>query len=129
MDRQAGCNCGSVRIALRGEPVRVGLCHCLTCRKEAGTAFNAFAVWESENVTVTGETRQWTAATDHRHFCPVCGASLFNTDDEGREVEVRIGALDDAPSGLAPSYELWIKRREHWQSPVDGTAQFDENRQ
>ena len=126
--RRGGCNCGRVRFELRGEPVRAGLCHCLTCRKETGAAFMAFAVWDASRVSVTGDTRSWTAATDHRHFCPACGSSLFGTSDGSGEVEVRLGALDDAPSGLAPGYELWTPRRERWQAPVAGAAQHPGNR-
>ena len=29
----ATCNCGSVRIIANGPPLRIGLCHCTTCRK------------------------------------------------------------------------------------------------
>ncbi len=42
--RQGGCSCGAVRLEARGELIRVGLCHCLTCRKETGGPFMAFAV-------------------------------------------------------------------------------------
>ena len=28
-----GCPCGAVRIEAAGAPYRVGLCHCLDCRK------------------------------------------------------------------------------------------------
>jgi hypothetical protein len=126
--RRGGCNCGKVRIEVRGEPVRAGLCHCLTCRKETGGPFMAFAVWDSSRLSVTGETRSWTATTDHRHFCPACGSSLFGTHDKDGEVEVRLGALDDAPSDLTPGYELWTPRRERWQQPIPGAAQHPGNR-
>ena len=126
--RQGGCNCGRVRIELRGEPVRVGLCHCLTCRKETGGPFMAFAVWPADRVGVAGETASWTASTDHRHFCPACGSSLFATEDGSDGVEVRLGALDDAPSSLTPEYELWTPRRESWQGTVEGAAQHRANR-
>ncbi len=34
MDRvTGGCLCGNVRIVAQGAPYRVGLCHCLDCRK------------------------------------------------------------------------------------------------
>ncbi len=126
--RRGGCNCGQVRIEVQGEPRRTGLCHCLTCRKETGGPFMAFAVWDAGRVSVTGETRSWTATTDHRHFCPACGSSLFGTHDGDDEVEVRLGTLDDAPSGLVPHYELWTPRREPWQQPVAGAAQHGGNR-
>ena len=36
-----GCLCGEVRIVATGEPYRVGLCHCLDCRKNSGSLFQA----------------------------------------------------------------------------------------
>ena len=127
MSYGGGCNCGAVRIELDGEPSRVGLCHCQTCRRETGSAFMAFADWDRSKVTVTGETRSWAASTDHRHFCPSCGSSLFAVSGDV-EVEVRLGCLDAAPSGLTPSYELWVGRREAWQHPVTDAAQHRGNR-
>ena len=125
---QGGCNCGSVRIRLQGPPIRTGLCHCLICRRETGGPFMAFATWDVSNMLVTGETRSWTATTDHRHFCPTCGSSLYGTHDKDGEVEVRLGILDEAPSGLAPDYELWTPRREHWLRPVSDAVQHSGNR-
>jgi hypothetical protein len=126
--RQGGCNCGQVRLEMRDEPIRVGLCHCLTCRKETGGPFMAFAVWRRHQVTVSGETRSWIALTDHRHFCPHCGSALFGAIDANDEIEVRLGCLDDAPSNLLPQYELWVSRREIWQHAVQGVMQHAGNR-
>ena len=42
--RHCSCNCGAVLLEARGTPLRVRLCHCLTCRKATGSAFMAFAV-------------------------------------------------------------------------------------
>lgn len=127
-ERTGGCNCGAVRLRLRGAPVRTGLCHCLTCRKETGAPFMAFGVWLHAQATLTGETRSWCAKTDRRHFCPRCGSTLYGTVDGEEEVEVRLGILDAAPAGLAPEYELWIGRREPWLTPVPGAAQHEANR-
>ncbi len=126
--RLGGCNGGQVRLEMRGVPVRVGVCHCLTCRKETGAPFMAFAVWDRGHVTVTGQTQSWTASTDHRHFCPVCGSALFGTHDMDSEIEVRLGALDEAPSDLSPDYELWTPRRERWLRPVAQAKQHLGNR-
>jgi hypothetical protein len=44
MDRfTGGCLCGNVRIVASGLPYRVGLCHCLDCRKHHGALFHASA--------------------------------------------------------------------------------------
>lgn len=64
-----GCHCGAVRITLVAEPKRVGLCHCLDCRKRQGSALHFFAVFPAESATVTGETRQyhWLPPFDLEH--------------------------------------------------------------
>ena len=126
--RIGGCNCGQVRFEAAGEPSRVGFCHCQTCRRESGSVGNFFAVWRSGEVVVTGETRSWRRTTYNRHSCPVCGSPVFGIEEGFDEIEIGVGALDDAPSGLAPSYELWTGRREKWFLPVAGAEQHAGNR-
>ena len=105
-----GCLCGSVRIVAQGHPDRVGLCHCLDCRKHHGALFHASAIFPQAAVTVTGQTRDYNG----RFFCPHCGSSVFaRTADE---VEVNLGSLD-TPDQLTPTYELWTIRRESWLPP------------
>lgn len=108
MDRaMGGCLCGKVRLMASGRPYRVGLCHCLDCRKHHGALFHASAIFPQEAVTIEGETRSFAG----RHFCPVCGSSVFSRS--GDEVEVNLGALD-APDQFTPTYESWTIRRESW---------------
>ena len=102
-----GCLCGAVRIIATGQPYRVGMCHCLDCRKHHGALFFAAAMFPAEAVTIEGET----SAYRGRNFCPRCGSSVFNRF--GDEVEVHLGALD-APDQFAPTYECWTIRRESW---------------
>ena len=113
-----GCLCGDVRLAARGEPLRVGLCHCLDCRKHHGAAFYAAAIYPRSAVTVEGETREYRG----RHFCPRCGSSVFALA-EG-EAEVYLGSLDE-PGRLAPTYELWTVRREPWLPPFPALKGFE----
>jgi hypothetical protein len=102
-----GCLCGAVRLVARGKPYRVGLCHCLDCRKHHGALFHASAIFPAEAVTITGETRDFAG----RHFCPRCGSPVFSRT--GAEIEVNLGSLD-APDVFTPTYELWTVRREGW---------------
>lgn len=111
MDRhEGGCLCGDVRVLATGRPYRVGMCHCLDCRKHTGSLFHASAIFPESAVEVRGETRAFAG----REFCPRCGSSVVQRS--GDEVEVSLGALD-APDQFTPTYELWTVRRERWLPP------------
>ena len=116
-----GCQCGKVRLVARGVPYRVGLCHCLDCRKHHGALFHASAIFPEDAVTITGETRAYAG----RHFCPHCGSSVFGHSDD--EIEVNLGSLD-APDQLRPTYESWTIRRESWLPPFPLPHRYDRDR-
>jgi len=117
-----GCLCGQVRVLATGTPYRVGLCHCLDCRKHTGSLFHASAIFPADAVTTEGETRDYRG----RHFCPDCGSSVFGRS--GDEIEVSLGALD-APDQMAPTYELWTVRRESWLPPFPLKHSYERDRE
>jgi hypothetical protein len=130
-----GCLCGDVRIVASGRPYRVGLCHCLDCRKHHGALFHASAIFPENAVTIEGETGQYAGRVScsgvsqtpsARHFCPRCGSSVFGRS--GDEVEVSLGSLD-APDQLMPTYELWIIRRESWLPPFPVKRRYERDRE
>jgi hypothetical protein len=121
-ERRGGCSCGNLRYAVAGEPLRIGLCHCTSCRQESGSMFTAFAVWPRAAFHSTGAFRTW----EGRSFCPECGSRLFALRDD--EAEIKLGTLDDAPTDLTPQYELWVWRREHWLTPLE-VPQFQHDRE
>lgn len=116
-----GCQCGAVRFVATGDPYRVGICHCLDCRKHHGALFFAAGIYPKDAVTITGATRDYRG----RHFCPTCGSSVFNR--YGDEVEVHLGAMDE-PDQLVPTYECWTIRREAWLPRFEGMKLYDRNR-
>ena len=118
----ASCLCGDVRIVATGKPYRVGLCHCLDCRKASGSLFQALAMFPQDAVTIEGETREFAG----RHFCPRCGSSVFARS--GDEIEVALGAFDE-PDRFTPSYELWTVRREVWLPPFPLAHHYAHNRE
>lgn len=105
-----GCLCGQVRLVASGAPSRVGICHCLDCRKHHGALFEASAIFPQDAVKIEGETHQYRG----RHFCPRCGSSVFGRSDD--DIEVHLGTLDE-PNQFIPTYELWAIRREAWLPP------------
>ena len=116
-----GCLCGDVRLLAVGRPYRVGLCHCLDCRKHHGALFHASAIFPAEAVTITGLTHDYAG----RHFCPRCGSSVFSRS--GDEIEVNLGSLD-APNQFMPTYELWTSRREAWLPPFPLSRRYERDR-
>jgi hypothetical protein len=117
-----GCLCGDVRIEASGQPYRIGLCHCLDCRKHHGALFYAAAIFPSHAVRIHGETSDFAG----RHFCPRCGSSVFARFAD--EVEVHLGSLD-APDQLAPTYESWVIRREAWLPEFPLAHSYPRNRE
>lgn len=116
-----GCFCGAVRLEISAAPYRVGVCHCLDCRKRQGSAFHYFAVFPAESVKVSGETRVFKT----RHFCPDCGSPLF--DRFGDELELSAGCLDE-PNRLEPTYESWLIRREAWLPRFNVANRYEHDR-
>ena len=127
-----GCLCGAVRMVAAGRPYRVGICHCLDCRKHHGALFHASAIFPAEAVTIEGETRGYEGGTSAhgtpsaRHFCPTCGSSVFGRS--GDEIEVYLGALD-SPDQFAPTYELWTIRREAWLPEFPVARRYERDRE
>lgn len=118
---KGGCLCGRLRLVATGRPYRVGICHCLDCRKHHGALFHASAIFPQEAVTIEGETRDFAG----RFFCPTCGSPVFSRT--GDEIEVNLGSLD-APDQLVPTYELWTIRREGWLPPFPLKRHYERDR-
>ena len=122
MNPTGGCLCGAVRIAITGAPYRVGICHCLDCRKHHGAVFYTAAIFAVDAVTVSGATAEYKG----RHFCATCGSSLFARSED--EIEVHLGCLD-APDQFKPTYESWVIRREAWLPPFDVARSYQQGRE
>lgn len=120
-DQTGGCLCGDVRFIARGRPYRVGLCHCMDCRRHHGALFHASAIYPDRAVEISGDLRSYAG----RAFCPRCGSSVLARS--GDEVEVSLGALD-APDRFTPTYELWTVRRESWLPPFPLPHHYDHDR-
>ncbi|WP_424942357.1 GFA family protein [Aliiroseovarius crassostreae] len=116
-----GCLCGNIRFTTTGSPLRVGICHCVNCRKHHGALFYAAAIYPQDAVQVEGKTN----AYQGRHFCPTCGSSAFAMT--GDEIELHLGALDQ-PNQFTPDYELWTERRENWLPEFPDIPSFPRNR-
>lgn len=120
-EHKGGCRCGRVRFTATGEPYRVGICHCMDCRKHSGAPFGASAIFPEAQVAIEGETREY----EGRFFCPRCGSPVFARSDD--EIEINLGALESA-NHFVPTYESWTVHRERWLPTFPLHKQYQRNR-
>jgi len=118
-----------LRIEVDGEPRSVGVCHCLACQQRTGSVFAALASF-SAPFKVFGTATQYVRAGDRGarfifRFCPICGTTVFHTE-EGREesVSVAVGAFAD-PGFPAPRVSVYDSRRHSWVTLPAGTEAFE----
>ena len=127
--RTASCFCGQLKIEVQGEPLGVGVCHCLACQQRTGSVFAALAGYAAP-YTVTGTATEFVRTGDHGsqfrfHFCPACGSTVFHTEEgvEGR-VSVAVGAFAD-PTFPPPEDSVYEHRRHAWVRLPVGITRYD----
>lgn len=93
------CLCGTVTFSVAG-PVRgIGCCHCSKCRKVSGTGGNAQFI-------VATERFEWNSGSDNIDLfrlsdgwgpsrCETCGSPLPESYDDGKNMWVPAGLMDD----------------------------------
>ncbi len=127
--RTAACSCGQLSIEVRGDPLGVGLCHCLACQRRTGSVFAALASFATP-YRVSGQATEYVRAGDQGarfrfRFCPACGTTVFHTE-EGIDgsVGVAVGAFAD-PGFPPPQVSVYDCRRHPWVRLPDGVEAFD----
>jgi hypothetical protein len=129
--RTASCCCGQLRIEVEGEPRGVGVCHCLACQQRTGSVFAALASFAAP-YKVTGKATEYVRTGDQGarfrfRFCPVCGTSLFHTEEGYHgSVSVAVGAFAD-PEFPVPTASVYDCRRHPWVTLPPGTVAFDKD--
>ena len=129
-DRIATCQCGQLRAACAGEPIRVSVCHCLDCQRRSGSAFAAQARWPDERIEITGRARAWVRVSDSgarvtSRFCPDCGSTLAYAIDTWPGVTaIALGAFAD-PHFPAPGFSVWEERKHAWVAIVGDDVEHD----
>ena len=117
--RTAACSCGQLSIEVEGDPLGVGVCHCLACQRRTGSVFAALAAFAAP-YTVHGQATEYVRVGDQGaafrfRFCPVCGTTVFHTEEgfEDRSVSVAVGAFAD-PGFPPPEVSVYDSRRHPW---------------
>jgi hypothetical protein len=128
-----GCGCGAVRFEVDAPFLSASYCHCTRCRRRTGAAAsaNARAAPGSFRLVAGAEqVRAWAPEGGfEKHFCGLCGSSLFSRDPSDPDVVgVRLGALDGDP-GICPQWRQFVAYAASWEPiPDDGLPRYPERK-
>ncbi|RIA36619.1 hypothetical protein DFR49_3903 [Hephaestia caeni] len=113
---EGGCQCGKVRYAIEGTPVRHAVCTCRDCQRAAGAPLVAWAVVDDDKLRVTGEMASHNSSGDvQRQFCPNCGTGLFYRSESifPGQVDVQSATFDD-PDADPPTIRVQLAEAPAW---------------
>jgi hypothetical protein len=125
-----GCQCGTVRYEITGEPVALYVCHCRECQKQSASAFGISVMIRRRDFRVAqGEVKVWSRGTDSGGtlacaFCPECGSRLWHESVGATDtISVKGGSLDE-PVDLRPAVHIWTARKLRGVVIPEAAAQF-----
>lgn len=110
-----GCQCGRIRYEVSYFEDSAYLCHCRMCQRATGGVSIAFLSVKKRDLKWETEP-EWYASSDFakRPFCKECGTPLGFAFDEGEDMDIAIGTLDD-PYGIEPKWHFGVERmHEAW---------------
>jgi hypothetical protein len=113
---QGRCFCGAVEVAVTGEPVAVGFCHCGSCRQWSASPVNAFTLWKPESVRVlrgADDIGVYSMTPKSlRKWCKKCGGHLFTEHPLWGVIDVYAASIPELPfrAGLHVNYQETVLR-------------------
>lgn len=125
MELAGGCLCGAVRYAVRGVPFNATVCHCVDCRRAAGSPMVAwFTVRPGELAFTTGEPHRFVSSPGvERSFCGRCGTPLTFRHEGLDEVDVATCSLDD-PGAVPPADHTRFAGKVDWVVTGDALPRY-----
>lgn len=117
---KGGCECGSVRYVISGEPIVIYACHCTICQSQSGSAFGlAMRIHSSDFQVTSGELKSFLRQADSgqlftNSFCPDCGTRIHHHASKAADhLSLKPGTLDET-SWLKPTHHVFARSAQPW---------------
>ncbi len=127
---EGGCLCGAVRYRGDAEPMVMGHCQCIDCRKASGTGHGSHMMVSPDAMTITGTVKIYESPADSgnivgRAFCPECGCAVYsvNSGMPGM-LALRASSLDD-PELFEPQMVVYNSRGPSWDTLDPALPKFE----
>ena len=102
MSHTGGCLCGAIKYEFENDPAVYGVCHCLNCQKQAGSAFSTLASVAKADFKMTGEPKLYvdeettSGNAVERYFCGNCGSPIYSAlPSQPDSIFLKTGTMDD----------------------------------
>jgi hypothetical protein len=114
-----GCQCGAVRFAVYGDPIKIGICHCRMCQKAVAGPFAVLAeVPQQQFAWTRGAPAAFQSSSRAlRDFCAACGTPLSYRHPGGPIIELLTGAFDQ-PDRVPPGYAVGTESMLAWLAEI-----------
>lgn len=124
------CLCGDIKYEFESEPAMTGVCHCLNCQRQAGSAFSTLAGVTEADFKMSGEPKLYEDKnTDsgnavQRYFCGNCGSPIYSkVPSMAGMLFLKTGTLNDTQS-FTPQFQAYCETKQNWVELVDGVPQM-----
>ena len=127
---EGGCCCGAVRYRSAGEVTNTMVCHCTSCRRQAGSPVVAWVTVPSDSFRYTrGHPIEFHSTPPvTRTFCGACGTPLtYQHVKRTAQIDVTTCSLDE-PARFPPTHHSWLGDDIAWVRFGDGLPGFRESR-
>jgi hypothetical protein len=113
------CLCGRVRYTATGEPAFSAVCHCRSCQRFTGSAFETRIGFPTAAVSVRGELKTYNEISDsgrlvRRRFCPNCGSGVIAEAEACPGITIFLAGTLDDPALYRPTMELYCSSAQPW---------------
>ena len=127
-DYQGGCQCGTLRYSISGEPIFAAICHCTMCRRANAAPVVAWAMFQDSQVEFqAAKPHLYSSSEDaQRGFCRNCGTQIsFTASFLPGLIDITVGSLDD-PEAIKPTLHYWDSEHLSWVDFADGLPRHPE---
>jgi hypothetical protein len=108
-----GCQCGTVRFRVTGNPGTSSVCHCRMCQKASSAPFLTLVGPCDQPVEWSRGEPAWyqSSTTVRRGFCAACGTPLAYDAPDG--LALCVIAFDN-PDAVAPTIAYGVEAKRSW---------------
>jgi hypothetical protein len=116
---EGGCLCGAVRYRTEAEPMVVGNCYCVDCRKGGSTSHATHVGIPEDSLVLEGQLSFYDRPADSgsvvsRGFCPKCGSGVMSLNNGMAGIAMLRGSSLDGPNAITPQFSVYTSRAPVW---------------